>query len=247
MSDSIRIVLSHPSHPGNIGAAARAMKTMGLERLYLVNPTDFPSVEATARASGADTVLQHAVVTQTLDEAIADCQYVLGTSARLRTVSLPQLDARQAASEIVDQRPTQQAAVLFGRERFGLTNEEINRCHGLVYIPTNPEYGSLNLGMAVQIISYEMRLAKLAAGNHQVPEMPSEPPARQELVEGLIDHLRRTLLAIGFLDPKQSTTMLARLRRLLQRAEPAETEVNILRGILSKMDRHANTSEKVSK
>lgn len=237
MLDSVRIVLSHPSHPGNIGAAARAMKTMGLENLYLIDPADYPNVEATARASGADDVLQKSTVVPNLNKAIADCHYVLGTSARLRSVALPQFDARQAAAELLLRAPKQRVALVFGREKSGLSNEEIDRCHGLVYIPTNPSYGSLNLGMAVQILCYEMRLASLAKTPTPIPSMDTEPPAEQKQFAGFMEHLESTLLRIGFLDPKQAITMMTRLRRLFLRAEPAETEINILRGVLSKVDR----------
>jgi len=152
----VRIVLINTTHPGNIGAAARAMKVMGLSSLHLVTPKIFPNAEATAMASGADDLLQHAVVHDSLDSALKGCPLVLGTSARLRSLSMPMMDARRAAGQALQESSGHEVAVLFGRERYGLTNEEMQRCQFLVNIPSNPEYSSLNLAQAVQIIGYEL-------------------------------------------------------------------------------------------
>lgn len=237
MLERITIVLSHTSHPGNIGAAARAMKTMGLSRLVLVNPQRYPSAEATARASGANDVLAAARVCQSVAEAVSECRLVLGTSARLRRVSLPQTDARDAA--LSAQRADAEVAVVFGREKSGLTNDEIALCHSLLNIPSNPEYPSLNLGAAVQLVSYELRMAALAAGNQQAPRMAPHEPASAGQILGLAEHFESMLGDIGYLENRQTKTLKARLRRFWNRAEPGEDEINLFRGIFSAVQRLA--------
>ena len=232
--DAVRIVLVCTSHPGNIGAAARAMKTMNLARLTLVDPSGFPSADATARASGADDVLAAAEVHSQLDEALAESTFVVGASARLRSIPMPQLDPRSAADRIISEiRTGAHVAVLFGRERSGLTNDELSRCHALVNIPTNPEFPSLNLAAAVQVLCYELRMA-----TNEVTPLEAEPReaelATTAQMEGFFGHLEETLLAIGFLDPKQSTAMMLRLRRMYGRARPSSSEIDILRGILAR-------------
>lgn len=232
MFDKIRIVLIGTSHPGNIGAAARAMKTMRLSRLYLVSPKHFPDEGADARASGALDILQNAVVTESLPEAISGCRLVVGTSARLRTVEWPMLNVRGCASEAVEQAGIgNEVAIVFGRERTGLTNEELDRCNALVHIETNPEYNSLNLGAAVQVLTYEIMQASLA-------ESAGVTESRRELakaddMEGFYRHLEQMLLDVDFVDVRQSDKLLRRLRRLFNRAELDIRELNILRGIFS--------------
>lgn len=233
--ERFRIVLITTTHPGNIGATARAMKVMGLSRLHLVSPKIYPSADATARASGADDILQHTVVHESLEPALEGCGLVLGTSARLRSLPMPVLDARAAAAQAVAEVDKHKIAVLFGRERHGLTNEEMQRCNFLVNIPTNPDYGSLNIAQAVQIIAYELRLAAIAAGGGEIGIFL--PPADWEPVDGaqmdlLFEHLEETLLDLEFLNPKQPKKLMARLRRLFNRARPDQNEMNILRGIL---------------
>ncbi|MEM7708828.1 MAG: RNA methyltransferase [Pseudomonadota bacterium] len=245
MLEQIRVILSHPSHPGNIGAAARAMKTMGLTQLVLINPASFPSAEATARASGADDVLANARVVESLDEALKGVHLVLGTSARLRSVPLDQVPPREAAERAFAQTSGSVTALLFGTEKSGLDNSEIDRCHALVNIPSNPDYSSLNLGSAVQVVCYEVRVAALAAGEAAVPQMPEHEPAPAHQVEGLMEHFEQTLEAIGFLEGRQSITLKKRLRRLVQRTAPSETEIHILRGIFATClkQRSANSSD----
>ncbi len=249
MLDRIRIILSRPTHPGNIGAAARAMKTMGLTELVLVQPRRYPDAEATARASGADDLLARARVVADLSAAIGDCGLVLGTSARLRRVPLEQLDPRRAAERALAATGRTRVALLFGQERSGLDNAEIAACHALVNIPTSSRYGSLNLAAAVQVLCYELRMSALEKGVAEAAAMPEHVPAAGDKMEGLIEHLRTTLLEIGFLDPKQYRTMMVRLRRLLNRASPSESEIHILRGILSAVDRlgKQEQSEKAKK
>lgn len=230
-----RVVLINTTHPGNIGATARAMKVMGLSRLHLVNPKIFPSADATARASGADDILQHATVHDSLEPALEGCGLVLGTSARLRSLPMPLLDARAAAGQAVAESGRHEVALLFGRERHGLTNEEMQRCNFLVNIPTNPDYGSLNIAQAVQIMAYELRLGAITADGGQVGV--AVPPADWAPVDGaqmdlLFEHLEQTLLDLEFLNPKQPKKLMARLRRLFNRARPDQNEMNILRGIL---------------
>ena len=227
----IRIVLINTTHPGNIGATARAMKVMGLSSLHLVTPKIYPHADATARASGADDVLQHARVHGSLDSALEGCGLVLGTSARLRSLPLPLLDARRAAGQALAESG-HDIAVLFGRERYGLTNEEMQRCHFLVNIPANPEYSSLNIAQAVQIIAYELRVAAL--GIADISQEPADwKPVDSAEMQRFFEHLEQTLLEIKFLNPKQPKRLMARLRRLFNRARPDQNEINILRGILT--------------
>jgi tRNA (cytidine32/uridine32-2'-O)-methyltransferase len=232
MLPNIRIVLVNPSHPGNVGAAARAMKTMGLSRLHLVEPHDYPSAEATARASGADDVLADAAVFDDLDAALAGCGLVIGTSARSRTVPWPVLGTRECARRAIAESRDTEVAVVFGREKTGLSNEELDRCHFLVHIPTDEAYSSLNLAAAVQVIAYELRMAALDG----VPDYTEEreaPLASADEMAGLYRHLESTLHYIGFLNPEHPRRLMRRLRRLFNRARPDQQEINILRGILS--------------
>lgn len=226
----VRIVLVNTSHPGNIGAAARAMKNMGLEELCLVEPQEFPSVEATARASGADDLLARAACVDSLEAALAGCGLVVGASARNRTLPVPTLDPRECAELVMQQPGRTRTAVLFGRERTGLTNEELDRCHYLVQIPTNPDYPSLNIAAAVQVIAYELRMA---AG----PALPRQEHrhrfATAEEMELFYQHLEETLVGAGFLDAGNPRQLMRRLRRLFGRARPNCNELNILRGILT--------------
>jgi tRNA (cytidine32/uridine32-2'-O)-methyltransferase len=237
----VRVVLINTTHPGNIGAAARAMKVMGLSSLHLVTPKIFPNAEATAMASGADDLLQTAVVHDSLDSALAGCSLVLGTSARLRSLPMPMLDARRAAEQAVHEADGpeikghevkgHEVAILFGRERYGLVNEEMQRCQYLVNIPSNPAYSSLNLAQAVQIIGYELRVAAMGGAGTSVPPLDWEPVDDRQM-EGFFEHLEQTLLDIRFLNPKQPKKLMMRLRRLFNRARPDQNEINILRGIL---------------
>jgi TrmH family RNA methyltransferase len=227
----IRVILINTTHPGNIGATARAMKVMGLSSLHLVTPKIFPNAEATAMASGADDLLQTAVVHDSLDSALAGCSLVLGTSARLRSLSMPMLDARRAASQAVVESDSHEVALLFGRERYGLINEEMQRCQFLVNIPSNPDYSSLNLAKAVQIMAYELRVAAQGIADIAVDPLDWEPVDDRQM-EGFFEHLEQTLLDIRFLNPKQPKRLMMRLRRLFNRARPDQNEINILRGIL---------------
>lgn len=226
----VRIVLVGTSHPGNIGAVARAMKTMGLQRLVLVAPKEFPAKEASARAAGAVDVLESARVCADLDEALAGASFVVGASARLRSLAWPSMAPREAAARIVAETGSGEAAVVFGRENSGLTNEELARCHALLHIPTAPALGSLNLAMAVQVVAYELFLASGAAP--ALPPDRAQPAATAEEMEKFYEHLEAALIAAKFLDPDNPRHLMRRLRRLFNRAQPDSNEVNILRGIL---------------
>ncbi|OIR02544.1 tRNA (cytidine/uridine-2'-O-)-methyltransferase TrmJ [mine drainage metagenome] len=231
----IRVVLSHPSHPGNIGAAARAMKTMGLSRLYLVDPRHFPDPEAEARASGAADLLAQAVVCPTLEQALADTVFAVGMSARRRDLSLPFCWAREGAAQLAQRASSDEVALVFGNETSGLTNEELSLCHQPVMIPADPDYSSLNLGAAVQLMCYELRLAALSPG---APASAAELPlATGAEVEGLYAHLERCALASGFLDPSQPKRLMLRFRRLFARTALEREEVSILRGLLASFER----------
>ena len=223
-------MMVNTSHAGNIGAAARAMKNMCLSQLVLVGPRQFPSSEATARASGADDVLQTATVVDSLAEAVADCRIVIGASARLRSVSWPLLSPREAAALASVECAGAPVSIVFGRESSGLSNDELDLCTHLVNIPTNPAYSSLNVAMAVQVISYELMLALDLAPS---PGVVADTMASNAEMEGFFGHLAQALDDIGFTDERRSEKLLRRLRRLFHRAAPDSEEVNILRGILS--------------
>jgi tRNA (cytidine32/uridine32-2'-O)-methyltransferase len=230
MLSNIRIVLIGTTHPGNIGAVARAMKNMCLEQLYLVQPKKYPSAEATDRASGADDLLQMAKVYNTLDEALEGCRLVVGASARLRSVNWPQVDPKECAEKVLEEAQHGEVALIFGRESSGLSNSELDRCHLLAHIPANAEYSSLNLSQAVQVLSYELHMASLGEKPKGVER---NDIATAEELEGLYTHLEQAMVDIGFSDPRQSDKLQRRLRRLFFRARPDKDEVNILRGILS--------------
>jgi len=211
------------------------MKNMGMTQLYLVNPRIYPHADATARASGADDVLAQAVQCDSLDEAISGCHLVIGASARLRSLSIPQWDPRKCAEGIAKENTGHLSAILFGREQAGLTNEELGRCHQLVHIPSNSDYSSLNLAAAVLVICYELRMVyeDLQGTVRNGDRVEDESMATADEMEHFYSHLHDTLIDIGFLDPENPRIMMRRLRRLFNRARPSEVEMNILRGILT--------------
>ncbi|WP_020502948.1 RNA methyltransferase [Lamprocystis purpurea] len=228
----IRCVLVETTHTGNLGAAARALKTMGLSRLELVKPRHPPDAEALARAAGADDLLQRAGTHQHLVGALAGCRLVIGASARQRTVEWPLLEPPAAARLLLAEAAAGEVALVLGRESSGLTNEELARCHYLVQIPTDPAFSSLNVAAAVQVLAYEIRRAWREGQGEQIRE-DARDLATAEALDAFHDHLARTLAEIGFGDPEQSSRLLMRLRRLFNRARPDWIEINILRGILS--------------
>ena len=231
----VRIVLVDTSHPGNIGATARAMKTMGLRELALVRPKQFPHEDATARAAGADDVLGAARVHGDLASAIADCGWVIGASARLRTIALPIVDPREAAATIWQRLAQNRVAVLMGPEQSGLTNEDLARCQQLVHIPANAEFTSLNLAMAVQVLCYELRMAAPNGPAAQGPVSDSRLATAAEL-EGLHEHLERLLTESEFLHPEHQKQVKLKLRRIFHKATLEYNELNILRGALTSLD-----------
>ncbi|PCK94027.1 tRNA (cytosine(32)/uridine(32)-2'-O)-methyltransferase TrmJ [Pseudomonas viridiflava] len=245
MLQNIRVVLVGTTHPGNIGGAARAMKNMGLSRLVLVDPRIFPSPDADARASGATDILEGAQVVATLEEALTGCRLVLGTSARDRSLPWPMLDPRASGVKVVEQAGQgAEVALVFGREHAGLTNEELQRCHFHVHIPSDPGFSSLNLAAAVQVLSYEVRMSWLAASEQPAHDESSKMAHNVELatmdeMEGFYGHLEATLVAIGFLDPEKPRHLMARLRRLFGRSEVEHSELSILRGILTETQKAA--------
>jgi len=230
-NQNVRIVLVETSHPGNIGAAARAMKNMCLDQLYLVNPKEFPSAVATARASGADDVLANVTCCESLQEAVRDCSLVVGASARLRSVDWPELTPRQCAELVKVEENNGGVAIIFGREDSGLSNAELDNCQYLVHIPTNPEYSSLNIAAAVQVICYELHIANCCSSEGQESEGGQRATSAQ--MEGFFQHMEVSLTEIGFLKPPSCQKLIRRLRRLYNRARLDETDINILRGVLS--------------
>lgn len=239
-ADRVRIVLVGTQHPGNIGSAARAMKTMGLSRLFLVAPEKAPNAESYALAAGADDVLAAATICATLAEAVADCRLVLGCTARSRRIALEELAPREAGERAVAAAVRgDEVALVFGRERTGLDNEELQLCHASVHIPANPEYSSLNLAAAVQVLSYELRLALLAAAPSQASTESREPPASHAEMEGFFAQLAQTLDAIDFHKGRAPESALRKLRRMFLRAELDAREVRILRGVLADAQRMA--------
>lgn len=235
MLDRVRIVLVETTHPGNIGGAARAMKNMGLDELVLVNPSKFPDGEATARAAGADDLLKNAKIVKDLPAALAGCDWVFGSGAHERSLKWPLINPEESAQKILA-APQRKAALVFGRESSGLTNEELALCHFHIKIPTVEDFSSLNLAAAVQVLTYALRAAWVGKNNNTAIE-PREAIASMEELNGFFEHLEQTLIAVEFLDPKQPKRLMRRLRRLYQRAEPDQTEINILRGILAAVQR----------
>ncbi|MEA1990028.1 MAG: RNA methyltransferase [Pseudomonadota bacterium] len=233
----IRIVLIETSHPGNIGGIARAMKNMGLSQLVLVNPKEFPSAVASARASSAADVLNDAKVVNSLDEAIAGTKLVVGASARLRKVSWPQLDVRETAKLALETVEDGEVALVFGREDSGLSNAEMDKCHYLAHIPSNPNYCSLNIGAAVQVFAYECLMATEIESVHT--KGYKHTLASTEQLEGFYDHLYQALQDIEFLDPAKNARFMRRMRRLFNRTQLDIKEVDILRGILTAAQRQA--------
>lgn len=231
--DRVRVVLCQPSHPGNVGAVARAMKTMGLSRLYLVNPRRFPDPEATTRASGATDVLDHAVVCASLEEALGGAVLAAALTSRRRDLSLPPLTPRLAAPQLLAEAQEDDVAVVFGAETSGLTNAELDCCQLLLSIPANPEYASLNLGAAVQVVAYELRCALSEVGGAQPAPVNLASLAE---IEGFYGHLEEVMIASRFLDPASPKRLMHRLRRLYARTRLEREEVNILRGILKSLD-----------
>jgi tRNA (cytidine32/uridine32-2'-O)-methyltransferase len=239
----IRVVLVGTQHPGNIGSAARALKTMGLSRLALVAPERFPHAEADALAAGADDVLAAATLHDTLADAVADCRLVLGCTARSRRIALPeQLPREAAARALAEAGQGFEVALVFGRERTGLDNDELQLCHGAVHIPANPDYGSLNLAAAVQVLAYELRMAWLQAGaadaDPGVAALVAEPASHAQL-EGLFAQLAETLEAIDFHKGRAPQSALRKLRRLFLRSRLDAREVRLLRGVLADAQRMA--------
>ncbi|MBK8815066.1 MAG: RNA methyltransferase [Methylococcaceae bacterium] len=228
----IKIVLVETSHPGNIGAVARAMKNMAMDNLCLVNPKIFPSAEATARASGADDILSSAKIYPTLQDAIADCQLVLGTSARCRTISWPELTPRECAEKVVIHEPENKVAIIFGRENSGLKNHEMDCCHYLLRIPCNQEYSSLNIAAAAQVICYELFVASGIQQTVSIGDKGEEPLATAEQMESFYGHLQEALVDIDFMHPDKSRSIMRRLRRIYNRIQLDTKELDILRGIL---------------
>ncbi|MCR3908507.1 tRNA (cytosine(32)/uridine(32)-2'-O)-methyltransferase TrmJ [Aeromonas hydrophila] len=236
MLDQIRIVLVNTSHTGNMGSAARAMKTMGLSQMVLVDPQAQPDDNAYALAAGASDLLANARIVSTLDEAIADCGLVIGTSARSRTLSWPMLDPREAGEKLVTEGMQHPVALVFGRERTGLTNDELQKCHYHVAIAANPEYSSLNLAMAVQTLCYEVRMHWLQQEQVGEIDMAVDYPSAEQL-EGFYQHLEQTLLKTGFIADDHPGQVMSKLRRLFNRARPEVVELNILRGILTSVQK----------
>ena len=238
-ANRIRIVLVGTQHPGNIGSAARAMKTMGLTRLVLVAPERFPHPEAHALAAGADDLLAGAAIHPSLGEAVADCTLVLGCTARSRRVPLPEQEPREAAAAVLDAALAgAEVALVFGRERTGLDNEELQLCHGAVHIPANPDYSSLNLAAAVQVLAWELRAGSLSRAP-VVPAGPRDPPASHAELEGLFAQLADTLDQIDFHKGRAPESAMRKLRRIYLRANLDTREVRLLRGVLADAQRMA--------
>jgi tRNA (cytidine32/uridine32-2'-O)-methyltransferase len=231
--ENIRIVLVRTTHPGNIGAVARAMKNMGFSQLYLVQPQHYPHLEATTRCSGAEDLLATAVVTDSIAQAISGCHLILGTSARSRALPWPLLNPRECANKVkTDIADQSMVAILFGQERSGLSNDELALCHYHLHIPCNPNFSSLNLAAAVQVVTYELRMA-LMGEDKDMGQGEVAALASAEQIDQFYKHLEETLIKIGFLNPVKPRRLMRKLHRLFSRALLEQNEINILRGILS--------------
>ncbi len=233
ITKNIRIVMVETTHPGNIGAAARAMKTMGHKNLYLVKPKIFPSAEVTARAAGADDILATAVVCNSLDEALQDCLLVVATSARNRSIPWPVYKPDDCARQIIATAQTGQVAIIFGRESSGLTNAEIERCNAMVKIPTNPDFSSLNIASAIQLICYEITNSIINLNNDASNKASDINLASSEQLVQFYDHLEQCMIDLNFYNPDKPRRLMRRLKRLFNRAQLDENEINILRGLLA--------------
>lgn len=237
---NVRFVLVEPSHPGNIGAAARALRVMGWRDLALVRPLQFPHADATAMAAGADDILASARVCDTLTEALADCRIAFGTSARHRSLGWPECDARGAAARAAERGGD--VAFVFGRERSGLSNAELDECQYMLHIPTAADYGSINLAQAVQIVAYECRMiadADPSPASSVPTAAPEESLPTHADMQRFYAHLEETMIELGFLDPGNPRHLMRRLRRLFNRSNPSDNELSILRGILTAAQRPA--------
>lgn len=241
MLDQIRIVMVNTTHSGNIGSAARAMKNMGLTRLYLVDPIANIDQEAIQRSSRADEILAQAVISPTLESAISDCGVVVGTSARSRNIPWPLMNPRDCAKQVKSSCAAgNQIALVFGRESRGLTNEELQLCNAHLHIPTDEQFSSLNVAQAIQVVCYELRLAMLEENTAEATQWGVEwdyPLATNEELNGMLQHMEQTMVDIGFYDPNTPKQLIPRLRRLFQRAAPDQTEINILRGMMKAMQK----------
>ncbi len=239
MLSHIKIVLVETSHPGNIGAVARAMKNMSLSHLCLVSPKKFPSADATARASGAHDILSNIEICDSLQDAITGCQVVLGASARDRSISWPELTARECAEKFAIQDPSAtQIALVFGRENSGLKNHELDLCHYLLRIPCNPQFSSLNLAAAVQVVSYELFIALQQKSERTIGDKDKEPLATMKQMDLFYEHLQQTLYDIGFLHIEQTESIMRRLRRIFNRITLNTKELDILRGMFRYSQNH---------
>lgn len=232
MLSHIKIVLVETSHPGNIGAVARAMKNMSMTNLCLVTPKIFPSAEATSRASGADDLLARAQIYGCLQDAVADCELVIGASARSRTISWPEISPRECADLAVTKKSNPKIAIIFGRENSGLKNHELDLCHFLLRIPCNTEYSSLNIAAAVQVVCYELFVASHTQIPVTIGDSDKNFKATAEQMESFYTHLSEALADIGFMHPDKSNSIMRRLRRIYNRTQLDTKELDILRGIL---------------
>ncbi|RXJ73142.1 tRNA (cytosine(32)/uridine(32)-2'-O)-methyltransferase TrmJ [Veronia nyctiphanis] len=242
MLENIRIVMVGTTHSGNIGSAARAMKVMGLKNMVLVAPECKVDGQAIALAAGASDIANNARTVETLEEAVSDCGLVIGTSARSRTLDWPMLNSRECGEKAVAEAGTHPVAIVFGRERTGLTNEELQCCNYHVAIEANPEYSSLNLAMAVQLLSYEVRMAWLDSQAYK-GEVKEQPYPLAEDLERFYNHLDDVLNKTGFINKQHPGMVMAKLRRLFNRARPESQELNILRGVLSSVDKLLNAKK----
>lgn len=242
--DNISIVMINTTHPGNIGAAARALKNMGLGRLILVEPKEYPTAKAVWRAAGAADVLERVQVVSSLDEAIGDCSLVVGTSARERRIPWPLVTPRACGDQVWAEAEKHKVAILFGREDRGLTNEELQKCHQHVHIPANPEYSSLNIAAAIQVVCYEIRMSAVAPSDGKPLTFNDwdVPRAKNEAMEHYYSHLETTMAQLKFLDPDNPRQTVTRMRRLFNRIRMDEMELSILRGMLTSIQNHIHYS-----
>ncbi|EGR0683182.1 tRNA (cytosine(32)/uridine(32)-2'-O)-methyltransferase TrmJ [Vibrio cholerae] len=243
MLERVKVVLVGTTHSGNIGSAARAMKVMGLSQMVLVDPQCQVDAQAIALAAGASEIALNAQIYPTLEAAVADCGLVVGTSARSRTLEWPMLEPRECGEKLISEANQHSVAMVFGRERTGLTNEELQLCHYHVCVPANPEYSSLNLAMAVQLLSYEVRMAYLALQqSSQSSKLQEEYPRHQEL-ERFYAHLEQVIMQTEFISAQQPGQVMNKLRRMFTRARPEAQEINILRGILTSVQKSISRKE----